>query len=245
MATHDAYFGVGNGTLVPAGANPTPIQLATLRDLSVKISTERKPLEGESIWAKDMGFASAKCTITAKVAEWRADAIAYLLSGTASTGRLILVDGEAGTIPGTPYQITVANTTGFIDLGVRDVTNSGKPMTRVASAPAAGQYSVTTGGVYTFAAADTTHAVLIRYGYTSATGRKIAVANATAGLSTALTLYAGNQNASGKDYSFVFHAVHPTSFGWGFKPKDWNEHDVEMEAIANSSGAVFDAYQAV
>lgn len=71
---------------------------------------------------------------------------------------------EAYTIPGTPYQVSVvnANSAIFSDLGV--VYAGGAALTKVGSAPAAGQYSVAA-GVYTFAAADSGKAVSITYGY--------------------------------------------------------------------------------
>ena len=72
------------------------------------------------------------------------------------------VDDEMGTVPATPYQITVAGSATF--LADRGVTHLGTPMTRVPSGPTTGQYAVNEAtGVYTFAAADTTFAVLISY----------------------------------------------------------------------------------
>jgi hypothetical protein len=62
------------------------------------------------------------------------------------------------------------------DLGVRD--SNGVPMTRVASGPTTGQYSVAA-GVYTFAAADTTKVVYINFQYTatSTTAKKSTLVN--------------------------------------------------------------------
>lgn len=84
---------------------------------------------------------------------------------TSNTVTVFLTIDENGTIPASPgpYTITVANSTDFVeDLGV---TKGGTPMTRVTSAPAAGQYSVAA-GVYTFNATDENDAVVIRYRYT-------------------------------------------------------------------------------
>ncbi len=54
---------------------------------------------------------------------------------------------------------------------------TGLPLTKVASTPSLGQYSVVS-GLYTFAAADEGKAVLVTYTYTiSATGQKFTVAN--------------------------------------------------------------------
>jgi len=85
---------------------------------------------------------------------------------TVNTITLYLSIDEAGTIPATPgpYTITVAEAATFVeDLGV---TKGGTPLTRVASAPAASQYSVNeTTGVYTFSATDESDAVVISYRY--------------------------------------------------------------------------------
>ena len=75
---------------------------------------------------------------------------------------------EAQTIPATPYQITPTQPYGnwAQDDGVTYA--NGTALTKVAMSPTAGQYSVSSTGVYTFAAADTTAAVLISYSYTPA-----------------------------------------------------------------------------
>jgi hypothetical protein len=73
------------------------------------------------------------------------------------------VSDEAATIPASPYQVTV--TPDFGVWGQDDgITLAGVAMTKVTTAPAAGQYSVDE-GVYTFAAANTGGSVLISYSY--------------------------------------------------------------------------------
>jgi len=70
---------------------------------------------------------------------------------------------EARTIPSTgPYTITVTHAAAWgYDNGV---TKGGLPMTLVTGTPTTGQYSVSA-GVYTFAAADASSAIIINYGY--------------------------------------------------------------------------------
>lgn len=87
--------------------------------------------------------------------------------GQIDSGQPIILYGtidEAGSIPASPgpYSITVAHSAAFIeDLGV---SKGGVAMVKVASGPAAGQYSES-GGVYSFAAADQGQAISIRYRY--------------------------------------------------------------------------------
>lgn len=80
------------------------------------------------------------------------------------------VKDEAQTIPaGSPYTITLSPSYGSFanDEGVKFASN-GAALTKVTSAPAAGQYSVSSAGVYTFNSADTGKGVLISYSFTPA-----------------------------------------------------------------------------
>ena len=74
------------------------------------------------------------------------------------------VTAEAQTVPANPYQITATQPYGAwgADAGVTYAT--GAALTKVATAPAQGQYSVSN-GVYTFAATDAGASVLLSYGY--------------------------------------------------------------------------------
>ena len=174
-------FGTGTLTLIPAGSNPTPIEVAILQDINVDISYTEKDLRGADQFPVDIARGPGKISGKAKSGNIRGSLIAAVLAGSTgpSTGSKIGVHEESGTIPATPYTITVANGATFHeDLGVLAVA-TGLYFTRVASAHATGQYSVnTTTGVYTFAAADTTLAVKINYSYTaSSTGVTIALSN--------------------------------------------------------------------
>lgn len=72
---------------------------------------------------------------------------------------------EPGTIPATPYALTAAKTASFFaDEGVT-FNSDGSALTPVASSPVAGQYTVSSVGLYTFAAADTGKAVTLQYAW--------------------------------------------------------------------------------
>lgn len=71
---------------------------------------------------------------------------------------------QAMTIPNaSPYQLSTT-AGGQWTTGV-SVTKNGTLMTQVAANPAAGQYSIDSWGVYTFAAADANQPVVIKFGY--------------------------------------------------------------------------------
>jgi len=152
-------------------AVPQAYRLGILQDVSSDFSFESKPLYGENQLPVDHGRGKAKLMFTAKTADINFTALAALHFGTTPTVgvKQPLID-VAATIPTTPFQVTPTipgSGTFLSDLGVRDT--AGNVFTRVASAPATGQYSLSA-GVYTFAAADTGKAILYSYEYSAATG---------------------------------------------------------------------------
>lgn len=251
MSSNYAWLGGGHLTIIPAGANPTPIQVARLRDISLKFGKETKALEADRIAAVDMALVGLSVKLTAKTVEWNADAVAAILSGavTSGTGRLIGVDGEAWTVPAPagPYTVTAANTTGHVDLGVEDVTAGiaagvKRYMTRVAAGPTTGQYSVAA-GVYTFAAADASHALKGRYYYSSVSGANQKISNIAPRLDPGFVCTVFNTNATGKDIGFRFPNAHVNSFGLSFKTKDWMEQDVEIDIIGDDLDEIGTLYR--
>ena len=70
---------------------------------------------------------------------------------------------EAHSVPGSPYQVTVDQAASFsCDLSVARA--SGVLLSPVTGTPAVGQYKVSSGGVYTFSAADSGAALTFAYG---------------------------------------------------------------------------------
>lgn len=162
-------------------ANPTPVKAAILQDFSLDISWDEKLLYSQQQFALDMARGKGKIAGKAKFARINGKAVSSLTTGQALTSGItaIQTDSTGATIPSSPYTITptVPNSgTWAADLGVLNA--AGNPMTRVASSPATGQYSVAA-GVYTFAAADTGLLVFINYRYT--------VSSASAGNTQTLT----------------------------------------------------------
>lgn len=170
----------GTGTLWAAAiqdafgaaiANPSPVKFGTMNDVSLEMERDVKELYGQNAFPVALAGGKMKIAVKAKFAQLAGRIFADLYLGqgmTAGTQTAAVEDLTGAAIPGTPYQITpaVPNAgTWSKDLGVLD--SNGVPMQRVASAPAAGQYSVAA-GVYTFAAADTTKTVYISFAYTYA-----------------------------------------------------------------------------
>jgi hypothetical protein len=216
-------------------ANPTPQQFGILQDISADFSRNVKELHGGYAFPVAVAGGSGKITFKAKFAQINGRIFSDLFFGaTASTGQLKTANREVGTIPGTPFQVTVSNSANFVDdLGVI-FSATGIPLVRVASAPAAGQYSVSS-GVYTFAAADTALGVWISYTYNYTTGGvKQVVANQLLGVQP---IFMANLQATwGSKYiNMKFHQCIATKLTFATKLEDFLIPEFDFAGFADSS----------
>src|SRR5437868_12014202 len=102
-------FGSGSLFAVPNATNPTPVLLGTLQECSIDISFSIKELYGQNQFPVAIGRGPGKIDCKAKSAEFSAIALNSIFTGlTSSTGGLTVAVSESATIPGTPFQITVA-----------------------------------------------------------------------------------------------------------------------------------------
>lgn len=224
-------------------ATPTPILIGTLQNVDLDINGEVKELFGQNQFAAAIGRGKVKITGKAKFASIFALQFNNVFFGQTLTSGLIGLtsDTVGAAIPTTPYQITPtvpSSGTWTADLGVLDST--GKPMTRVTSAPATGQYSVAA-GVYTFASADTTKVVYISYRYTATvTGaQKQTIVNQPMGY--APTFVADLQASyNGKQLNVRLRQCVGTKLALGLKNDDFTIPDFEFSAFADSAGNVLD-----
>jgi len=232
----------GSGTLwgQSSAANSTPTKFGALQGVSIDIGFGTKELYGQQNFPITVARGTGKITCKASNATFQARAFNDLFfNGTLSTGKVVTALDEAGTVPTTPYTITVSNAATFkSDLGVIDKT-TGNIMQRVASAPATGQYSVNEAtGVYTFAAADTTKPVLISYQYTvAANGSTIIIAQSLLGAATTFrtvlsTSYAGQQ------IDLQLNACVASKLSFATKTEDFSMPDFEFSCFADASGEV-------
>jgi hypothetical protein len=241
MAYHKAFFGVGNISAIPSGANPTPVPIATVKGVTVEFKATDVPLPGQYMVAQDRATTSIEITGTIQSADFSADMVSLVLPNTTTTTGTILPATHVAAIPTTPFTITVTNSATFdSEMSVVDLT-AGKKLKRVESAPATGEYSVAA-GVFTFAAADTGHNVSIAYLYASAaTGKTINATNQLAGTTTTYILKAAN-SAVGKSNVIKLPAVSFNSLSLAFKNGDWSESNLGFSARADDSGNLFYGY---
>lgn len=240
-------FGVGKLIAVPTNladgtaiANPTPVLLGTMQDVSLDLSVELKTLYGSKRYPIAVGQGKGKTSIKAKYAEIDGGILGALFFGkTDSAGIKAAVFDSAGTIPATPgpYTLTVAppsSGTFVSDLGVM-LASTGAQMDRVASGPATGQYSVSAAGVYTFASADQGKAVKISYEYSAASGGKVwTITNETMGYTPSFTLLLQN-GYQGKNLVVKLNRCVSGKLALPLKNDDFAIYDFDAEAFADSN----------
>lgn len=242
------HFGVGDLFAIPthlvdgtAIAVPTPIQFGTMQEVGLDMSFDTKQLYGAKQFPVALGRGKGKITGKAKIASIDGKVLSDLIFGqAASAGIKGVISNFSAVIPSTPYTVTVtppSSGTFVADLGVIDAA-TGVALTRVASAPATGQYSLA-GAVYTFAAADTGDTVLISYEYsaTSTTAKYGTISNQLMGYAPFFSIALSNTYA-GKSTMLKFNRCHASKFSFPFKNEDFAVPDFEFEAFADDAGNI-------
>jgi hypothetical protein len=162
--------------------------------------------------------------------------------GTTTDGSVTWTDsGLAGSSAVTPP----GSGTFLEDLGV-SFSATGKALLKLPTGtPATGQYTVATGGVYTFAAADTGLGVLISYSYTLAsTGAIYQVNNQILGYGPQVEIFMVDQY---QPVSGVFNVIHIyaakiNKITIGNKRADYSMPEVDFAFFQAPSGRVLDMY---
>ncbi len=231
-----ALFGVKN---VASGV-ATPVQFGALQEASIEFSFSTKELSGQYQMPVAVGRGKAKITGKAKIGEIDMDVYADLFfNETPAAGQVLPALNEAAEIPESPGPYTVAAehaATFDTDLGVR-WADTGLPLTRVASAPATGEYSVSE-GTYTFAAADAEKAVLLNYTYTSPTGgRVITINNQLVGISPSFQVILFD-SFEGQYTMVQLYRCSSSKLTLPTKMEDFLISDFDFEAMANAANQI-------
>lgn len=216
-------------------------RVGTLESVTVDFSQENKAFQGESVWDQTSLTTKKSIKISAAQKTFDGELLAALLDITPTTGSTV-VHTEAFAA-GASH--TVANSATYVDtLEVRDST--GKRMSKVASAPTAGQYSVAA-GVYTFNAAE--GAVTIQYQATKVTGKTVSGANAAIGKTKTVKVVLHNAFMDAdRPVGIVLYSVAPSSMGSiSWKLNDFSDPGkFEGNAMADlTTGKVFDLFYEV
>ena len=243
-------IGFGSGVLVGtptfdlngnAIAVPTPIQFGVMQDVSVDMGFDLKELFGR--YTSPIAIAQGKTKITgkAKFAQLNGLMLNSMVFGATYTNLLVneYIDATGSVIPTTPFTVTPVipgSGTWVNDSGVTTLT--GRPLQRVVSAPATGQYSVAA-GVYTFASADVGTTVLISFQWTgtSTIAKKITVPNRPMGpapqFRADLMIQYGSQQ-----FVVTFGACATSKFSFGTKLDDFTIPELDFMVFADASNNI-------
>ncbi|HSD36084.1 MAG TPA: hypothetical protein VLC92_01165 [Rhodocyclaceae bacterium] len=226
------------GTLI---ANPTPVLLGAMQDVSLDISVDLKMLYAAKRFPIAVGQGKGKIELKAKYADINGGVIGSLFYGKLPTAGIKgLVSDFAASVPAaSTYTITVAPPSAgtFVsDAGVWDAA-TGVQLTRVASAPATGQYSVSVAGVYTFALADASRAVLLNYEYSavSTTAQTFNLTNDLMGFTPSFSILMRQQTPDGKTLTVKFNRAVSGKLALPFKSDDFTVSDFEASVFADNA----------
>lgn len=244
-------YGFGSGVMwgVPltdaagtAIAQPSPVVLGALQEVALEFNFDTKMLHGPNQFPLDVARGKGKASGKAKFAQLNGFVVNSLFFGqTLSSGLVGMYPDTVGAlIPTTPFTITVTppNSGTYVgDLGV--INSNGLPMTRVASAPATGQYSQAA-AVYTFAAADTGQRVFINYRYSvsgAAAGQQMSVNNQIMGNMPSFRMEFV-QVYKGKLATFILPKCVSTKLSFATKLDDYTIPDFDFEAFDDGTGNI-------
>jgi hypothetical protein len=239
-----SVFGVGFLFATPSGANPTPTRFGRLQDVAVDFSYDNKLLYGSNQYALEQARGKAKIDIKATIGVVDPLLFNQIYFGlSTSTGETLnSVDESATPSSGT---FTVANGATFSqDLAVYN-TITGLWMTRVASAPAAGQYAVNTAtGVYTTNTAQNGQLLKVSYTYaSSSTGSNLTFTNQLMGTNVIFSVQLVNKfkgsDGTVRSLFLNFPAVQAEKLSMPMKLDDFTLSQIDMSAQDNGSGTVF------
>ncbi len=241
-----AIYTFGSGSLWGVRsdiANPTPVKFGALHDVSVEFTASSKQLYGQNQFPLAVARGTGKITCKAKFGQVQGRAFADLFFGAQmQPGQSATANGEAVAVPSSsPYQASVVNAASFVtDLGVI-YASTGMALTRVASAPAQGQYSIAA-GVYSFNSADQGAGLLVSYTYgVAGSGQKFTLSNQQLGVQPVFqaaleTVY----NAPGglKKAVLTLNACVSNKLSMATKLDDFAIPELDFEAFADPAGNV-------
>lgn len=233
-------FGTGQLFATPVGGG-APLRFGALQDVSVDFSGDVKQLFGQYQYALDTARGKTKIEWKASTGNIDVEAFNQIFFGeSVETGsQLIQVINEAASVPAmTTYTVTVANAADFVmDLGVYNAT-TGLPLKQVASGPATDEYSVSTGGVYTFNVAQASAAMLFNYLWEDATtGGSLEINNQLMGNTPKFQLVL-SQIYDSKNFSLILYSNVADKLSLPLKMDDYLLAELSGQAMADAANRV-------
>jgi hypothetical protein len=230
------------------GSGIGPDQFGILQDVQIDWDWQTKELWGQFQFPVDIARGQGKISGKAKFARIFGAIYGDLFFGqTPATGQLTVSENEAATIPATtPYTVTVANAANYVDdLGVFYATgaSAGNRFARVTTPSAAGQYSVNLAtGIYTFAAADASAALLISYLYNvGSSGKKLVLTNQFMGYTPTFKATFYTTKTTGgtpAGLALVLNACTAMKLSLPTKTDDYEIQEFDFSAFADATGTI-------
>jgi hypothetical protein len=233
-------------------SNPSPVQFGIVQGVDLGDEADIKELYGNLQYPVDIGRGKAKMMIKCQQAIINAQLFnavyfgqtlgtGYNAISTDYTGSLVATGAGATSVGITPTAPLGGTSVFVADLGVTDV--NGVPLTRVASAPTGGQYSVTGIGsalaTYTFGNAQAGSTVFINYNYSNATTpstqKSLTVYNLPMGNVPVFSAQFFIGIRQGQSMWVKYPMCVATKLGMSFKNDDFVIPDFEMSAFADSA----------
>lgn len=244
-------FQFGSMTLIAVPTNladgsaiavPAPVKLATLQDVTLDLSVDIKTHYGNGMFPLAAAQGKGKIEFKAKNAAISGSVLGSLYLGQNPIAgiRDAVIEFAAAIPAASPYTVTVVppNSGTFVaDLGIYNA--SGDPMTPVATAPTAGQYSVSPTGVYTFAAADASGGISMSYEYSavSTSARIFEINNRNMGQTPSFSVL-GRTASDGKILTVKFYRGVSSKLSLPFKNEDFSVPDFDITCFSNAAGKV-------
>lgn len=245
MVATPVFF--GSGTLIMTRtdiANSTPSTVGVLQDVQVDFDFTNKELIGQYQFPVDVARGQGKIVGKAKFARIYGRTINDMFFGQTldTTGGILASLLEAHSVPAiSTYTVTVTNAATFLaDQGVF-YSATGVPLVQVAAgSEAIGCYSVAVAtGIYTFAAADASAALLFNYTYSSITNQQISGINQLMGTSPVFEVLLA-ESYKGNVLNLKLYQAITTKLSFPFKNTDYSIQDLEFSAYADAGGKVFE-----
>lgn len=237
MSANRTYqFGVGRCFAVDPNDSKNTLELMTVQSVSINFAGEIQQLHGNLALPVSAAVGKLNVSGSMNVAAINQEAFARYMWGTAFTAGSVEQFEQNEAIPATPFQITVDNVADLVDILVVYDDATGEQLTRVDSAPAAGQYSVDVEtGTLTFASADEGKLVQIVGKQVTATGRTYEMRNYLMGSNKPFQLDVFNEFQGTKN-GLVLTNVLMSSYNEAMTNDQYGVPAVNITAFADASG---------
>lgn len=219
-------------------ATPTPRQLMTIQETSFDFKGDLKKLMGEGQYAVDAAIGSVEISLKCKNGQLNMRTVNELFFAKTIVGSgEEFVENEVITVAAG----TATLTAGALTLQDYGVTNrvTGVQYTRVASAPAAGQYVFGAAGVLTFNTTENANALLVNYVKSNTTTlESFDLTNDVAGSTVTVEAFFHKKMRDGRQFNLHFYNLIVPSLSFAAKLNDYVMPEFTMEAFANAANVV-------